>query len=152
MEFFRQEYWSGLSFPYPGDLPDPGLEPRSPALLDSLLTEPPGLNSSSEFTVFQIHRERTADARMWIHTLIVCLKLTLVLENPQPFTSASYLPTFPCVSPTVMEEVGRERKINPERSERESEDWKEVRMEEESFWDWKRVGKKMLLVLLLLNC
>ena len=124
-----------MSFPYPGDLPDPGLEPRSPALLDSLLTEPPGLNSSSEFTVFQIHRERTADARMWIHTLIVCLKLTLVLENPQPFTSASYLPTFPCVSPTVMEEVGRERKINPERSERESEDWKEVRMEEESFWD-----------------
>ena len=72
---------------------------------------------------------------MWIHTLVVCLKLTLVLENPQSFTSASYLPIFQCVSPTVMEEVGRERKINPERSEHESEDWKEVRMEEESFWD-----------------
>ena len=32
MEFSRQEYWSGLPFPSPGDLPDPGIEPRSPAL------------------------------------------------------------------------------------------------------------------------
>ena len=32
MEFPRQEYWSALPFPSPGDLPDPGIEPRSPAL------------------------------------------------------------------------------------------------------------------------
>ena len=32
MEFSRQEYWSGLPFPSPGDLPDPGIEPRSPTL------------------------------------------------------------------------------------------------------------------------
>ena len=32
MEFSRQEYWSGLLFPSPGDLPDPGIKPRSPAL------------------------------------------------------------------------------------------------------------------------
>ena len=32
MGFFRQEYWSGLPFPSPGDLPDPGIEPRSPTL------------------------------------------------------------------------------------------------------------------------
>ena len=32
MGFSRQEYWSGLSFPCPGDLPDPGIEPRSPSL------------------------------------------------------------------------------------------------------------------------
>ena len=31
MEFFRQEYWRGFSFPSPGDLPDPGTEPVSPA-------------------------------------------------------------------------------------------------------------------------
>ena len=43
MEFSRQECWSGLPFPSPGGLPDPGVEPRSPALqADSLLTEPPG--------------------------------------------------------------------------------------------------------------
>ena len=40
MEFFRQVYWSGLPFPSPGDLPDPGVKPRSPALqADSFLTE-----------------------------------------------------------------------------------------------------------------
>ena len=32
MGFSSQEYWSGLTFPSPGDLPDPGIEPRSPAL------------------------------------------------------------------------------------------------------------------------
>ena len=32
MEFLRQEYWSGLPFPSPGDLPDPGIEPGSPTL------------------------------------------------------------------------------------------------------------------------
>ena len=43
MEFPRQEYWSGLSFPSPGDLPDPRIKPRSPALqAGSLPTEPPG--------------------------------------------------------------------------------------------------------------
>ena len=43
MEFSRQEYRSGLSFPSPGDLPNPGIEPWSPALqADSLPCEPPG--------------------------------------------------------------------------------------------------------------
>ena len=43
MEFFMQEYRSGLPFPTPGDLPNPGKILRSPALqADSLLSEPPG--------------------------------------------------------------------------------------------------------------
>ena len=43
MGFSRQEYWSGLPFPSPEDLPDPGIEPRSPALkADTLPPEPPG--------------------------------------------------------------------------------------------------------------
>ena len=43
MKFSRQEYQSELPFPSPGDLPHPGIEPRSPALqADSLLSEPPG--------------------------------------------------------------------------------------------------------------
>ena len=41
MGFSMQEYWSGLPFPTPGDLPDPGIKPRSPALeADVLTTEP----------------------------------------------------------------------------------------------------------------
>ena len=43
MGFSRQEYWSGLPCPPPGDLPNPAIEPRSPALrVDSLLSVPPG--------------------------------------------------------------------------------------------------------------
>ena len=39
MGFSRQEYWSGLPFPSPGDLPKPGIEPGSPTLAGSLPTE-----------------------------------------------------------------------------------------------------------------
>ena len=46
MGFFRQEYWSGLPFPSPGNLPNPGIEPTSPVSpalkVDSLLAEPLG--------------------------------------------------------------------------------------------------------------
>jgi len=43
MEFSRQEYWSGLPFPSPRDLSDPGIEPRSPtSWADALMSEPPG--------------------------------------------------------------------------------------------------------------
>ena len=43
MGFSRQEYRSGLPFPFPGDLPNPGIEPGSPALqADTLPSEPPG--------------------------------------------------------------------------------------------------------------
>ena len=56
IELFRQEYWSGLSFPSPGDLPDPGIEPRSPALqADFLPTEPPGNRNRN-----RVHNKWTA--------------------------------------------------------------------------------------------
>ena len=43
MEFSRPQYWNGLPFPSPGDLPNPGIKPGSPALqADSLPAEPPG--------------------------------------------------------------------------------------------------------------
>ena len=49
IEFSRQEYWSGLPFPSPGDLPKPGMEPRSPALrADASPSEPPGNPLRSE--------------------------------------------------------------------------------------------------------
>ena len=41
MAFPRQEYWSGLPFPSPGDLPDPGVEPTSPALACGFFTAEP---------------------------------------------------------------------------------------------------------------
>ena len=43
MGFSRQEYWSGLPFPSPGDLPDPGIDPGSSSLeVVALTSEPPG--------------------------------------------------------------------------------------------------------------
>ena len=43
MGFSRQEYWTGVPFPSPGDLPDPGTEPGSPAFqAEALTSEPPG--------------------------------------------------------------------------------------------------------------
>ena len=43
MEYSRPEYWSGYPFPFPGDLPNPGIKPRSPTLqADSLPAEPQG--------------------------------------------------------------------------------------------------------------
>ena len=50
MGFSRQQYWSGLPFPSPGDLPDPEIEPRSPALqADALLSEPPVISSNKHW-------------------------------------------------------------------------------------------------------
>ena len=52
--FPRQEYWSGLPFPSPRDFPDPGSEPRSPALeADYLLTKLRGNNSSHQLMLEQ---------------------------------------------------------------------------------------------------
>ena len=49
MGFSRQEYWSGLPFPSPGDLPDPGVKPGSPPLqADSLPYETPGKPQEGE--------------------------------------------------------------------------------------------------------
>ena len=50
MGFSRQEYWSELPFPFPGDLPNPGIEPGSPALqIDALPSEPLGKPNSNKF-------------------------------------------------------------------------------------------------------
>ena len=59
MGFSRQEYWSGLPFPSPGDLPDPGIEARSPALQANTLTsEPPGKSSDLHIIPFKLPSSR----------------------------------------------------------------------------------------------
>ena len=57
MEFSRQEYWRGLSFLSPGDLPDPGIEPRSPTLqADALPSDHQGSPQVSEMRQTVYHR------------------------------------------------------------------------------------------------
>ena len=52
MDFSRQEYWSVLPFPSPGDLPDPGIEPGSPASQVNILqSEPPGTLPHPNFQI-----------------------------------------------------------------------------------------------------
>ena len=65
--FPRQEYWSGLPFPSSGDLPDPGIEPRSPKLqADALLSEPPERHNTQQkminqdIGVLMLHSKREA--------------------------------------------------------------------------------------------
>ena len=65
MELSRQEYWSGLPFSSPGDLPDSGIEPRSPALqVDSLPSESPGksLNLSNST---QAEEKQAGRMQLW---------------------------------------------------------------------------------------
>ena len=55
MGFPRQEYWSGLPFPSPGDIPDPGIEPESSALQsDSSESEPQGIQQGLLYTLIKV--------------------------------------------------------------------------------------------------
>ena len=65
----RQEYWSGLPFPIPGDLPDPGVEPASlasPALAGRFFTtEPPGKLLLIQKTDFEAHWLTGSSSKVW---------------------------------------------------------------------------------------
>ena len=88
MEFSRQEYWSGLPFPSPGALPNPGIEPGSPALqADTLPSEPPAAAAAAAAKSLQLcptlrpHRRqptrlpRSWDSRVGCHFLLQCMKV-----------------------------------------------------------------------------
>ena len=78
MEFSRQEYWSGLPFPSPGDLPDPGIKPRSPALqADSLPTELRGkpLFISKLFTLYAKDSVWSGNSPLYVNPFQLILKL-----------------------------------------------------------------------------
>ena len=66
MEFSRPEYWSGYPFPSPGDLPNPGIEPRSPALeVDSASAEPQGKPCvfAMCISLYSLHRREVREDR-----------------------------------------------------------------------------------------
>ena len=66
MGFSRQEYWSGLPFPSPGDLPNPGIEPRSLTLqVDALTSEPPGKPVAKLSHVYLVHYPSTKPTIVW---------------------------------------------------------------------------------------
>ena len=70
MEFSKQEYWSGLPFPSPGDLPNPGTEPGSPPLqADALLSEPQGSLYIYQFSSVQLLSRVRLFATPWIAAL-----------------------------------------------------------------------------------
>ena len=67
MEFSRQEYWSGLPFPSPEDLPDPEVKPRSPTLrADSLPSEPTGKpHGCTRWTIKKTEGQRINAFELW---------------------------------------------------------------------------------------
>ena len=72
MGFSRQEYWSGLPFPSPGDLPDPGIETRSPTLqADTLSSEPPGKPSDAYIFPFLLWFSLLFFSQLFVKTAIL---------------------------------------------------------------------------------
>ena len=102
MQFPRQEYWSGLPFPSPGDLSNPGIEPRSLCLLccqaGSLLLEPPGKETIPNFILLVVsfspqlliasrkQSEQLYTFSFSFHTIMVC---KLCSSNNRKWSSRS---------------------------------------------------------------
>ena len=90
MEFSRQEYWSGLPFPTPGDLPDPEMEPRSPALqADALPSELPGKQFSSTFYGYMVDIQKKVC--IIITTIIIISIISLTKWNLPGINSQTIL-------------------------------------------------------------
>ena len=80
MEFSRQEYWSGLPFPTLGDLPDPGIKPRSPALqADALSSELPGKQVSSTFYGYMVDIQKKVC--IIITTIIIIRNMIIIIST-----------------------------------------------------------------------
>ena len=102
MGFSRQENWNGLPFPSPGDLPNPGIEPGSPAMLADSLTPTHTMNAKSPQscpTVRPHRRQPTRLPRPWnppgkntgvgCHFLLQCMKVKSESEVTQSCLSLS---------------------------------------------------------------
>ena len=84
MEFSRQEYWSGLPFPSPGNLPDPAMEPMFPALADRFFTtEPPGKSITGTSRTHSLTYCLTLfRLPWWLRRSSVCLQCCRPRFNP----------------------------------------------------------------------
>ena len=81
MEFSRQEYWSGLPFQSPGDLPNPGIESGSPALLaDYFPSEPPG-KSNTVFLRNSKYRWRKKSKRLYMWNCIIFIHTSVLFKE-----------------------------------------------------------------------
>ena len=90
----RQEYWSGLPFPSPGDLPDSGIEPGSPALqADSSLSEPSGKPPSIQFSSVQLLSRVRLFATPWIAAHRASLSITISQSSPRLTSIKSVMPS-----------------------------------------------------------
>ena len=74
MEFSRQEYWSGLTFPSPGDLPNPGIKPGSPEL-QVVAQMVKRLSTIQETRVRPLGQEDLLEKEMAIHSSTIALKI-----------------------------------------------------------------------------
>ena len=92
MGFSRQEYWSGLPFPSPGNLPHPGIKPGSPALQwDPLPTEPPGKpilsmgDCVNQHSLWGREKKTLIQPWEWQHSCIslICNELTLCVSGAE---------------------------------------------------------------------
>ena len=77
-----QEYWSGLPFPSPGDLPDPQIEPGSSELqVESLLSEPPGKPSSFQMILQLLYHGPHLEQQGFFRNMLI--QVTLFWEAPK---------------------------------------------------------------------
>ena len=95
MGFSRQEYWSGLPFPIPGDGPDPGIESESPILqADSLRSEPPGKPTQIKYlsSIHWIPQTQGFFERIW--PACDSLEQKLLTPDQLPRMLLVYFPPF----------------------------------------------------------
>ena len=105
MGFYRQEYWSGLPFPSPGDLPNPGIEPWSPALQADTLPSEPSYHSSkasilwcSAFFIVQLsHQYMTTGKTIALTRWTFVSNVMSLLFNMLPRLVITFLPRSKCL-------------------------------------------------------
>ena len=115
MGFSRQEYWSRLPFPSPEDLPDPGIEPKSPALrADALTSEKPLADylaidvANISWVIICIHFSSVAQSCLTLCDLMDCSTPGLPVHHQLPELAQSYVhrvgdtiqPSHPLSSPS----------------------------------------------------